>query len=76
MQPNSDLNTAPPALPQIVAVLQEFEHLFTPTELPPSREHDHSIPLIPGAQPVFIRPYRYAPVLKTEIERQVSDMLQ
>jgi tRNA A37 N6-isopentenylltransferase MiaA len=25
---------------------------------------------------VFVRPYRYAPILKTKIERQVSDMLQ
>jgi hypothetical protein len=44
--------------------------------LPPQRSYDHSIPLIPGAQPVFVRPYKYAPLLKSEIERQVNDMLQ
>lgn len=56
----------PPALTQL---LQEFEYLFQPpTELPLSRGCDHSIPLIEGASPVFIRPYRYAPLLKTEIE--------
>jgi hypothetical protein len=31
---------------------------------------------MPGAQQVFARPYRYAPLLKTEIERQVTNMLQ
>jgi len=66
-----------PLLPAIQEILTEFAALFEPpVGLPPSRDCDHSIPLIPGAQPVFIRPYRYAPILKTEIERQVSDMLQ
>jgi hypothetical protein len=32
--------------------------------------------LIPGAQPVSIRPYRYSPKLKDKIEKQVSEMLQ
>jgi hypothetical protein len=31
--------------------------------------------LIPGAHPVFVRPYRYPPGLKDEIERLVADML-
>ena len=31
--------------------------------------------LFPGTQPVFIRPYRYLPKLKDEIERQVQDMM-
>jgi hypothetical protein len=63
--------------PEFNALLAEFAHLFKPpTELPPQRDCDHSIPLIPGAHPMFVRPYRYAPVLKTEIERQVADMLE
>jgi hypothetical protein len=36
---------------------------------------DHSIPLIPGAQPVNKKPYRYTPQLKTEIEKQIAEML-
>jgi len=61
----------------IAALLSEFDQLFQPASgLPLSRDCDHPIPLIPGAQPVFVRPYRYAPLLKTKIERQVSDMLQ
>lgn len=43
--------------------------------LTPSRACDHEIPLIEGAQPIFIRPYRYLPKLKDEIERQVQEML-
>jgi hypothetical protein len=31
--------------------------------------------LIEGASLVFIRPYHYAPLLKTEIENQVKEML-
>lgn len=47
-----------------------------PVELPPRRLCDHSIPLIAGAQPINKRPYRYSPQLKTEIERQIQEMLQ
>lgn len=63
--------------PALQSLLSEYTHLFEPpTGLPPTRACDHSIPLISGAQPVFVRPYRYAPLLKPEIERQVQEMLQ
>jgi len=65
-----------PLPPEIQGLLHEFEDVFKlPTALPPSRACNHEIPLIPGAQPVFIRPYRYPPKLKDEIERQVQEML-
>lgn len=58
-------------------LLQEFAHVFSePTGLPPKRMCDHHIPLVEGAKPVNLRPYRYKPVLKDEIERQVSEMLR
>ena len=42
--------------------VQKFQHLFQkPYEFPPSREFDHHIPLVPGAHPVNVRPYRYSP---------------
>ncbi|XP_010424225.1 PREDICTED: uncharacterized protein LOC104709283 [Camelina sativa] len=46
----------------VEALLQEFEGVFKePTELPPFREnHNHKIPLKDGANPVNLRPYRYA----------------
>lgn len=62
--------------PQIHDILIQFATVFEdPTELPPSRECDHTIPLIPGAQPISVKPYRYPPKLKDEIEKQVEEML-
>jgi len=61
---------------EIQALVDSFPDLFTPpVDLPPSRACNHSIPLLPGASPVYIRPYRYPPSLKDEIERQVNEML-
>jgi hypothetical protein len=62
--------------PAIQAVLSELSALFAvPMELPPARACDHAIPLVPSASPVTVRPYRYAPALKDEIEKQLRDML-
>jgi hypothetical protein len=61
----------------ITVVLFQYPTVFEePKGMPPVREGDHKIPLIPGARPVQMRPYRYAPALKNEIENQVTDMLQ
>ena len=63
-------------LPEIQALLDKYAEVFAPpTSLPPRRQYDHSIPLIPGAQPVSIRPYRIPPHLKIEMEKQVAEML-
>jgi hypothetical protein len=63
--------------PEVLQLLTEFAEVFTePTGLPPRRQYDHHIPLVPGARPVSMRPYCVAPELKTEIERQVQDLLQ
>lgn len=62
---------------EIQGLLDNFSEVFTtPIGLPPRRACDHKIPLIAGAQPVNIRPYRYSPELKTEIEKQIAEMLQ
>lgn len=62
--------------PRIQVVLSKFADLFSePVGLPPSRHCDHSIPLVPGANPFTVRPYRYPPALKDEIEKQVQEML-
>eukprot|EP00253_Pinus_taeda_P015452 PITA_15452 len=44
--------------------------------LPPIRDHDHAIHLIPGNVPPNIRPYRYPYAQKCEIEHMVAKMLE
>ena len=47
----------------VQALIEEYAEIFqTPTSLPPSREYDHHIALLPGAIPVNTRPYRYSPL--------------
>lgn len=66
-----------PIPPVIQRVLTEFRDIFEePTELPPHRQYDHAIILEPGAVPVNCRPYRYSPLQKDEIERQLTEMLR
>ena len=61
----------------VFEVLSQYTHLFAePTLLPPTRAADHKIPLVPGAQPFRLRPYRYNPAQKDEIEKQVQELLQ
>jgi hypothetical protein len=61
----------------IQAIIDEFQAIFQPLpHLPPPRKGDHTIPLLPGAQPFRLRPYRYNPSQKDEIERQIKDLLQ
>ncbi|CAA0830255.1 Uncharacterized mitochondrial protein AtMg00850, partial [Striga hermonthica] len=50
--------------------------LGEPKGLPPHRESDHRIPLINEQHAVHVHPYRYAHFQKTEIERQVAEMLE
>ncbi|GJY89117.1 ty3-gypsy retrotransposon protein [Tanacetum coccineum] len=57
-------------------LLVSFEDVFlTPRGLPPSRELDHHIPLLPDCAPVNVRPYRYPHFQKSEIERLTAEML-
>lgn len=65
-----------PVDPAVQPILDKYKHIFVaPTGLPPRRPYDHTIPLIPGATPVSLRPYRIPPALKTELEKQIQEML-
>jgi hypothetical protein len=70
-------NGSEPSLPPAVTdLLAEYQDVFAPPAgYPPTRHCNHEIPLLPGAAPVQVRPYRYPPAVKDEIERQVSEML-
>ena len=61
---------------EVLEVLSDFEAVFSKSKtLPPSKVYNHTIPSTPSAAPVNARPYRYSPLQKDEIERQVARML-
>ena len=62
----------------VIPVVREFEDVF-PEEvpgLPPRREVEFSIDLIPGAGPVSIAPYRMAPAELVELKKQIEELLE
>lgn len=60
--------------PSIEALLLEYKDVFDePRELPPIRNLE--IPLVEGASPVSVRPYRYPHFQKNQIEKMVKEML-
>jgi hypothetical protein len=53
-----------------------FTDIFVePKGLSPLHAHDHHIHLVPGAQPVAVRTYRYPAIQKDELEKQCAKML-
>lgn len=74
---NGEVHTDEIVPEEIQQVLTQFHDVFEESkDLPPRRDCDHRIPLMPGAQPVNIRAYRHKPELKSEIDRQVQELLQ
>ncbi|KAL4348542.1 hypothetical protein GQ457_17G027610 [Hibiscus cannabinus] len=62
--------------PELQQILNAYEDVFQePQGMPPERVHDHAIVLKEGAQPVNLRPYRFPHCQKTEVEKQISEML-
>ena len=54
--------------PLLAQLLQNFNKVFEmPTGLPPFRNHEHSITLKEGSQPICERPFRYPFYQKFEI---------
>lgn len=48
--------------PKIQQVLESYKNRFQELDtLPPHRQFDHGIPLMPGTKPVNLKPYRYSP---------------
>ncbi|XP_044367478.1 uncharacterized protein [Triticum aestivum] len=57
-------------------VLEQYKELFTePTNLPPTRECDHTIPLKEDTTPPNVRPYRVPHLQKNEMEQQIQLLL-
>lgn len=54
----------------------EFQAIFAePRDLPPARDRDHRIYLLPNSGSVVVRPYKYPALQKDELERQCAAML-
>lgn len=77
MQDSSSPNSEEPIPPVIKQVLTEFRDIFEePTARPPHKQYDHAINPEAITTPINCRPYRYSPLQKDEIERQVVEMLR
>ena len=61
-----------------IPVVCEFPDVFLEElpGLPPQREIDFKIELIPGAQPISKVPYRMAPTELKELKTQLDELLQ
>ena len=60
-----------------IPVVREFPDVFSDdiTGLPPEREVEFTIDLIPGTEPISIPPYRMAPVELRELKAQLEELL-
>ena len=61
-----------------IPVVDEYADVFLDEipELPPSRDIDFSIDIIPGVGLVSAAPYRMAPAELVELKRQIEDLLE
>jgi Retroviral aspartyl protease len=68
-----DLSKVPKELHPIV---YQYASLFdSKPKLPPARDIDHRIPLLPATKPINLRLYRYSYFQKLEFEKVVAEML-
>jgi hypothetical protein len=73
----SDKLEEDPLPADIQRLAEQYSELFQPIPgLPPKRDGDHSIPLLPGSTPFRLRSYRYNPSQKDEIEQQIKEILE
>ncbi|CAJ2628780.1 unnamed protein product [Trifolium pratense] len=64
--------------PSNIPIVNEFLDVFPDdiTNLPPEREIEFSIDLLPGAQPISVAPYRMSPVELRELKNQLEELLR
>ncbi|KAL6219375.1 hypothetical protein ACLB2K_007134 [Fragaria x ananassa] len=73
---NVELKSSKPLIDQI-PVVNSFKDVFQEiTHLPPSREVEFNIDLVPEAKPISITPYRMAPKELEELHTQIKGLLE
>ncbi|KAJ3701444.1 hypothetical protein LUZ61_005149 [Rhynchospora tenuis] len=61
---------------EINKILECYSDVFAePTMLPPHRDIDHQISLLPNTQPINQRPYRHSYFQKLELEKIIEELL-
>jgi len=62
----------------MIPLVQEYADVFPDEipELPPSRDVDFTINLIPRAGPMSMAPYRMTPTELAELKKQIEDLLE
>jgi len=63
--------------PELLTILHKYSKVFSiPHHLPPNRDHNHQIHLLPNATPVNIKPYRYPHFQKEAMVQIIAEMLE
>ncbi|GAU44250.1 hypothetical protein TSUD_399960 [Trifolium subterraneum] len=64
--------------PSDIPIIREYLDVFSEeiNSLPPEREIEFSIDLVPGSQPISIAPYRMSPLELRELKSQLEELLQ
>lgn len=77
MSPSSSTHPLPtPTPPQIISILNRYPDTFIePTHLPPHRNIQHHIHLLPNTTAINVKLYRYPHFQKMEVKKQVTVML-
>ena len=71
--------TKTPYLEQVQSILDDFSDIFSRdllARLPPQRNVDHRIELVPGAEPPHRAPYRMSPKGLDELKQQLQDLTE
>ncbi|GAU31786.1 hypothetical protein TSUD_22320 [Trifolium subterraneum] len=61
-----------------IPIVCEYLDVFSDdvVSLPPEREIEFSIDLVPGSQPIYVAPYRMSPLELRELKSQLEELLQ